>query len=155
MIDGNSDRQFLEGDAGVVVAFCLCGLLAQKSASARPSGMGRGVRALLLLPLLSPADAGLDRDCAVVGGHSPPVSGPPVARVVKRLRTGSRLAWLLGAGLVFARFALGQPVVWLTTRRASPIRIAGVGCGVPLLDAGAGAMPMTWGIFSSGRLAAN
>jgi TonB family protein len=71
-----------------------------------------------------------------------PSAGKPVRGPVDWIP----LVWILGATLVLARFGVGTTLVWLRTRRARPMAMA-VNGRVRVLDAGRGAMPMTWGVL--------
>jgi TonB family protein len=139
----------------LIAALGLCFILRRASAAARHLLWTVAFAALLLLPVLSRITPGWT---APVGPSSASRIAParPV-RVIAPPSTASMparapidwipLVWMLGATLVLARFGVGTALVWLKTRRSPPMQIAGRSDRVRVLDAGPGAMPMTWGVF--------
>jgi TonB family protein len=133
----------------LIAALGLCFILRRASAAARYLVWTVAFTALLLLPVLSRITPGWT---APVRSSSTPgvASAGPARSVAPPVRAPIdwiRLGWLLGAALVLARFGAGTTLVWLRTRKAQPMTIPAVSDRIPVLDAGRGAMPMTWGVF--------
>ena len=141
----------LKATVVLIAALGLCVILRRASAAARHMVWTVALAALLVLPLLSRVTSGWTAPVrsssvsrvAPVRSVALPTAVKPVAEPVNWIP----LVWLLGATLVLARFGVGTAFVWLRTRRAQPMPTPGMSHRVRVLDAGRGAMPMTWGIF--------
>src|SRR5262245_22175989 len=140
----------LKATVVLVAALGLCLIQRRASAAARHMVWTVAFAALLLLPILSrvtPARTAPVRASAVpriaIAGPVRSVAAQPVRTPIDWIP----LVWLLGATLVLARFGVGTALVWLRTRRAHPMTIPAESGRVQVLDAGPGAMPMTWGVL--------
>jgi bla regulator protein BlaR1 len=138
----------------VLMAACgLCFVLRRASAAARHLVWTVTFAALLLLPVLSRVAPGWTvpvRASSKIGiAPAPPVRAarlPASSKPTSAPIDWIPLVWLTGASLVLARFGVGTARVWLATRKARPLSIPVASARVTVLDAGRGAMPMTWGV---------
>src|SRR5262245_20821825 len=143
----------LKATVVLVAALGLCLIQRRASAAARHMVWTVAFAALLLLPILSRVTAGWT--APVRGSSTPRVAASPVrsvaapiaAQPVRAPSDWIGLVWALGATLVLTRFSVGTALMWLRTRRAHPMTIPAVNDRIPVLDAGRGAMPMTWGVI--------
>src|SRR5260370_39963783 len=127
----------------LIAAGGLCVVLRRASAATRHLVWTLAFAALLLLPIPLPS-----RVTPQVGQAIRLTAKQTISlRHESQSRDWVPLIWLVGATLVLARFAAGSARVWLRTRGARPMAIAGVPGAVRVLDAGRGAMPMAWGVF--------
>jgi bla regulator protein BlaR1 len=134
----------------ILMAACLLSVaLRRASASARHLVWVVAFAALLLLPALSFT---VPRwTVTVPQSQIRPApgrrAGAPAATASKPVRTEIDwlfLVWLAGATFVLARFGVGTARIWLITRRARPMSIAGVSGHIRVLAAEQGSMPLAW-----------
>src|SRR5579859_1991870 len=134
----------------ILIAACLLSVaLRRASAAARHLVWVVAFAALLLLPALSVA---VPRWTVTVlqSQIRPALSSQvrtPVTAASKPVRAEIDwlfLVWLSGATLVLARFGVGTARIWLITRRARPMSIAGVSGHIRVLAAEQGSMPLAW-----------
>ncbi len=142
----------LKGTCILIAACLLTVALRRASAAARHLVWVVAFAALLLLPALSVA---VPRWTVTVPQSQ---IRPALPSQVRAPRTAASrpagaeidwlfLAWLAGATLVLARFAVGTARIWLITRRAQSMTVAGVSSRVTVLAAGRGAMPLAWRVL--------
>src|SRR5258708_1431186 len=133
----------------LIAALGLCLILRRASAAARHLVWTVAFAAVLLLPILSRVTPGWTAPVRASSASRIANAGPvrSVAPAVRGPVDWIPLVWLVGATLVVARFGVGTALVWHRTRGAQPMPIPAVSDRVPVLDAGPGAMPMTWGLF--------
>jgi TonB family protein len=137
----------------ILIAACLLSVaLRRASAAARHLVWTVAFAALLLLPVLSVA---VPRWTVTVPQTQirpafPSQVRAPIAAASKPIRAEIDwllLVWLTGATLVLARFGVGTARIWLITRRARPMAIAGVSNDIRVLAAERGAMPLAWRVL--------
>jgi TonB family protein len=137
----------------ILIAACLLSVaLRRASAAARHLVWVVAFAALLLLPALSVA---VPRWTVTVPQSQirPALRRPaaaPAAGASKPVRAEIDwffLVWLSGVTLVLARFGVGTARIWLITRRARPMSIAGVSHRVTVLAAERGSMPLAWRVL--------
>src|SRR5260370_42003658 len=135
----------VKGTFILIAAGLLSMALRRASAGARHLVWALAFAALLLLPVLSLA---VPRWTVTAPQSAVRLAAPAQAVTVsKAVPAGVDwivLIWAIGATLALARFASGTARIWLITRRARPMTIAGVSTDVRVLDAGRGAMPLAW-----------
>ena len=135
----------VKGTLILTAAGLLSMALRRASAAARHLVWVVAFAALLLLPALSlavPRWTVSARQSAV--RLAAPAQAVTVSKAVLAGVDWIVLIWATGATLALARFASGTARIWLITRRARPMTIAGVSTDVRVLDAGRGAMPLAW-----------
>src|SRR5260370_1332379 len=132
----------------LIAAAGLCFILRRAAAATRHLVWPVAFAALLLLPILSRVTPAWTAPVRASSAPRVTAAGPPrsVAPPVRGPIDWIPLVWLVGATLVVARFGAGTALVWHRTRRAQPLPIPGASERGPVLDAGPGAMPMTWGV---------
>jgi TonB family protein len=139
----------LKGTFILIGAWLLSVALRRASAAVRHLVWTAAFAALLVLPVLSLAvphwtvtvPQSQVRPAPSLQVNTP-VTG--VGRTVRAELDWVFLAWLAGAVLVTARFTVGTVRIWLITRRARPIAVAGVRSHIRVLEAGSGVMPLAW-----------
>src|SRR5260370_18912225 len=135
----------VKGTASLIAAGLVAMALRRASAAARHLVWAVAFAALLLLPVLSLA---VPRWTVAAPQSAVRLASPAQAVTVSKAAPAGFdwlvLIWATGATLALARFAAGTARIWLITRRARPITIAGAGSAVRVLDAGRGAMPLAW-----------
>jgi TonB family protein len=140
----------LKGTFILIAACLLWAKLRRASAAARHLVWVVAFAALLLLPVLSVA---VPRWTIAVPQSQIRRALPPqvpvnaASKPVRAEPDWLFLVWLAGATFVLARFGVGTVRIWLITRRARPLSIAGVSGRVTVLAAGRGAMPVAWRVL--------
>jgi TonB family protein len=137
----------------ILIAACLLSLaLRRASAAARHLVWTVAFAALLLLPALSVAVPHwtVTVPQSQIRPALPTQVRTPVAAASKPVRAEIDwllLVWLAGVSVVLARFGVGTARIWLITRRARPMTVAGVSRRVRVLAADRGAMPLAWRVL--------
>src|SRR5436305_662029 len=129
----------------LIAAWLLTIAMRRASAAARHMVWVFALAALLLLPVFTVAipQWTVTVPQSKIGPARPSqVRSPVSAECDWRI-----LAWLAGATFVLARFGMGTLRIWVITRRARPMSIAGMSDRVALLAAERGAMPVAWHVL--------
>ena len=136
----------------LIAAWLLTIAMRRASAAARHMVWVFALAALLLLPVFTVAipQWTVTVPQSKIGPALPSQVRSPVivaSKPVSAERDWLFLTWLAGATFVLARFGMGTLRIWVITRRARPMSIAGMSDRVAVLAAERGAMPVAWHVL--------